>query len=111
MLPEKCRRLYQGLIVAIVMGLTAGCVNVTTTPMFEDQTVQPQVSGEDCAYMAFGFFMGNAKADVAKTAQFIIQRVRRVDIEDLGFLGFGYRCVVVTGETKAGQQPRPLTPE
>lgn len=110
-----------------MLAMLAGCINITTTLQPVDQTVRPTYEGSDCVPIIFSIGIGtntieraqaNGKDRAAYQAAIDrkhqaayaqrgtvrevplvpITKVHRVQFTDYGFLGFGARCVEVTGE-------------
>lgn len=116
------------LLVAIVTAtLLSGCINITTTLQPMDQTVRPMYEGSDCVPIIFSIGIGTATVEQAQAngkdrvayqaaldhkhqdayaqrgtmrevPRAPITKLHRVQFTDYGFLGFGARCLEVTGE-------------
>ena len=84
-----------------------------------DETVQPMLTGEDCVGIYFGIAIGTVRmTEAVKTyhnvqeerrsssgpekvtvrSGLLIRRIHSVVLKDEGVLGFGSRCLEVTGE-------------
>lgn len=97
------------LLLSIMVGLlSGGCVNMTTRLQPEDSSVPAAQEGSDCIPMIFGVAIGTATVEAAQLnarkpnhaspSGVPINKTRRVEWSDYGFLGFGARCVEVAGE-------------
>ena len=111
-------------LIAISAMLTAfsGCMNIAASLQPEDKAVKEERRASDCIPIIFGFsygtatveealteevhligqeFQGNRKTTPRRVAYVPPQRiakVRRVQLHDYNFFGFGARCVEVFGE-------------
>lgn len=89
---------------------------VDTDLQARDETVKPLLTGEDCVYMAFGIQIGNVRMSNAlhgkryedRQGKFgyeqvrlpdeLIRHIHSVVLIDRFGLGFGHRCLEVSGE-------------
>lgn len=104
------------LAMIFMMLLTTGCIMIDTELQLPDETVQPQLTGEDCVNIIFGIGIGTVKMRealnvgssqgvqtsmgyvVRKGPGAQIRRVHSIVLKDVAGLGFGARCLQVTGE-------------
>lgn len=94
----------------IVVALTVpGCMNITASLQPENASVPEIREASDCIPIILGFAYGRASVDRALTdkAELIsdftahsqtLTKIRRIQLHDYQFLGFGARCVEVVGE-------------
>lgn len=107
-------------LYAIFLGVLtlSGCMNLTTRLQPDDVTVTESHQGEDCVPILLGIGIGTATVESATAkarniAEVVraqssrnyvavpadaIRKVRRLQFSDYQFLGFGARCIEVTGE-------------
>jgi len=107
-------------LLAGTLAMLAGCINLTTTLHPVDQSVRPTYEGSDCVPIILSIGIGtntieraqahgrevaalkgrNVELGVRRPALPVvpITKLHRVQFTDYGFLGFGARCVEVTGE-------------
>lgn len=89
--------------------LLAGCINITAILQPENASVPEIRETSDCVPIIFGFAYGRASVDRAlrEQAELIsdftaptqpLTKIRRIQLHDHQFLGFGARCVEVVGE-------------
>jgi len=106
--------------VALLFLLLSGCVNTTIQATPEDQTVPATHEGSDCVPMILSIMIGTATAEQAMAKAYAtadkeavqayamknitaeapvrpITKLRRSQVTDAFFLGFGGRCVEVVG--------------
>jgi hypothetical protein len=107
---ERGDGLYLRVVMASVLLIMAGCINITTRQQPEDTSVKEVLYGEDCAVIIFIFGYGTASVEQAMAkggpdngfANFKnhqqITKIRRVELNEAVFLLFGKRCVRVVGE-------------
>jgi hypothetical protein len=105
--------------VCLLMLLLSGCMSAKTELQMPDETVRPMLTGEDCVGIYFGIATGTARmSEAMKTyhnvqqerqtssgsekvtvlSGLLIRRIHSVVLKDEGALGFGRRCLEVTGE-------------
>jgi hypothetical protein len=99
------------------MLLMTSCIMIDAELQVPDETVKPELTGEDCVPIIFGIGIGTVRMQDAlhvgnlegtqtslgyvynKGSDVRIRRVHSIVLQDrAGFLGFGARCVQVTGE-------------
>ena len=101
------------MIAAIlVLVLLNGCVTITELQP-PDETVKPMLTGKDCVGIYFGIDTGTVRmTEAMKTyhnvqqgpekvmvrSGLLIRRIHSVVLKDTSALGFGQRCLEVTGE-------------
>jgi len=106
-------------LIAGLLVLLPGCVNITLQPQPINPLVKSVLHGEDCVPIILGLGAGTAtietamargfhpKVEPVRTAKNIpaprpeavpIRSIHRVQITDVAFFGFGARCVEVVGE-------------
>ena len=100
-----------GLIAACL--LLTGCINITTHLAPVHQEVKATLFGDDCNPIIFGFGYGTSTVEAAtrnarvggglsdRDFGFVpktIRVVRSIALRDFYALGFGERCIEVTGE-------------
>lgn len=102
------RAAVSGLICTSL--LLTGCMNITTHVAPVREEVKATLLGDDCSPIIFGFSYGtstveaatkNAKTDADRDFRFVpktIRAVRSIALRDFYILGFGERCIEVTGE-------------
>lgn len=105
----------RALGVVVLLILTTACMNVDKELQLPDETVKPMLTGEDCVGIYFGIVTGTVQMTeatksyhnvqhtvgsekVTVRAGMRIQRIHSVVLKDRGTLGFGSRCLEVTGE-------------
>ena len=102
------------LISFLILLCLTGCVNMTQRPHVDDLTARDSHYGEDCIPMLLGVGIGTATVEHAMASAYVrksldyyqvyqrrfepIDHIRPVEISDYQFLGFGARCIEVTGE-------------
>ena len=102
------------IVLAILILLFTGCINISTRSQPDDLTVKAELEGSDCVPIIFSLGAGTADIEKAKMdgkrieapshgprkafERIPITKVRRVEINDLMFLFFGAKCVDVVGE-------------
>lgn len=108
---------------ALLLLTLSGCINISADLQPRDLQVKPLLQGSDCVPIIFGIGIGTATVDAAlaggrdgvaeererrlareqrRARQAVppirIAKVQRLQLTDYGFLGFGARCLEVTGE-------------
>ena len=97
--------------VCFLLLVLSGCYSVTQRFQPDNEKVQAQLHGEDCAFIIFGLGGGNAdleeakrhatqidQSDQAPPGPHAITKVRRVEISEEAFILVVTKCVVVIGE-------------
>jgi hypothetical protein len=109
-------------LIAVLFSALAisGCMNLTTRLQPDDLTVKDSHQGEDCVPILLGIGIGTATVEMAMAQAHDIAakerarqarkyedrryriepigKIRRLQFSDYQFLGFGARCIEVTGE-------------
>jgi len=105
------KSMKQMILISAVCTLLTGCFNVTTHLAPTNPQVPVKLVGTDCRSIMFGVCVGTSTVDaalmngrqanlrygnydVSKTA---IKSIHSIALQDMYFLGFGQRCVVVEG--------------
>jgi hypothetical protein len=104
------------MLMVLLILLMSGCIMIDTELQLPDETVKPVLTGEDCVGIYLGIGVGNVRMHRALRAhryedrqgQFGYERVRLPDqsisrihsviLKDVTGLGFGQRCLEITGE-------------
>jgi hypothetical protein len=106
-------------LILLLVSLTSGCISMETELQLPDESVKPMLTGEDCVGIYFGIVTGTVRmTEAMKTnhnvqqerqtplgpekvtirAGLLIRRIHSVVLKDKGALGFGRRCLEITGE-------------
>jgi len=96
-------------MLVIPVLLLPGCLNISASLQPEDVSVKETRIGGDCVPIIFGLAYGHASLEAAlrdpvpllddlKSPKQTVTKVRRVQLHDYQFVGFGARCVEVVGE-------------
>jgi hypothetical protein len=107
------------LHLLVVATLLSGCIMIDADLQLPDETVKPALTGKDCVGIYFGIGIGTVRMteamksyhnvqqdrqtafgstkDIVRAA-LLIRRIHSVVLKDEGTLGFGRRCLEVTGE-------------
>ena len=109
--------MIQALLIVVL--LTSGCISIDTDLQLRDETVKPMLTGEDCVRIYFGIGTGSVRmTEAMKTHHnvqeerqttsglekvtvrggLLIRRIHSVVLKENAALGFGKRCLAVTGE-------------
>ena len=109
--------MIQALLIVVL--LTSGCISIDTDLQLRDETVKPMLTGEDCVRFYFGIGTGSVRmTEAMKTHHnvqeerqttsglekvtvrggLLIRRIHSVVLKENAALGFGKRCLEVTGE-------------
>jgi len=101
-------RVLSGIVLTGHLLFSTGCINISASLQPEDPAVSPLLHGEDCVPIVFGFSWGTitieramlaaAEPDLDKAAGKPIKKIRTIQLTDVEILGFGGRCLEVTGE-------------
>ena len=101
------------LILALFM---SGCISINTDLQLPDENVKPQLTGQDCVNIVFGFGIGDVSMREAmktspntgrqtaygyvyeKQPATVIRRVHSVSLKEFAAFGVGSRCLEVKGE-------------
>lgn len=101
-------------LLALLLLLLGGCLNITTHITPENASVQPLVEGSQCTYIILGLFgMGtNTLEGAMMAADPPIQKVRVARLNAWGYfpLPFSAVCLEVVGEPAPGAKKRPEEP-
>jgi len=114
---KSIARNREAAITTVFILLMTGCIMIDADLQLPDASVKPLLTGEDCVGIYFGIGIGNVRMSKALHAKRYedrqgrfgyesvrlpdetIRRIHSVVLKDrVGFVGFGERCLEVTGE-------------